>query len=219
MEICLALVSPARLQFQAGQFVSLLVGVDRSGRERRRCYSIASRSDRGESLRFIVRSLSAGDTADFWNALPLGAELEMTGPDGCFVLDEHHAGDVLFAATGTGLAPVLPMLCELARRREPGRRHVYWGVRNERDLAFLDEVVSACDSARATLHVYLSQPGPEWSGPRGRITNAVLEALPQLTAPTFYVVGHGAMIDELKRGLVARGVDRQRQIRTEGYVG
>jgi len=34
----------------------------------------------------------------------LGATVEMTGPHGFFQLVEQHAGDVVFAATGTGLA-------------------------------------------------------------------------------------------------------------------
>jgi ferredoxin-NADP reductase len=80
-----------------------------------------------------------------------------------------------------------------------------------------DEVEAACAAAGATLHTYLSRPAPGWRGLQGRITPAVLEALPGLTAPTFYLVGNGGMITELKRGLVERGVDRRKQIRTEAF--
>jgi ferredoxin-NADP reductase len=45
----------------------------------------------------------------------------------------------------------------------------------------------------------------------------VLDALPSLASPTFYLVGNGAMINELKRELVARGVNRKAQIRTEAF--
>jgi ferredoxin-NADP reductase len=128
--------------------------------------------------------------------LPLGAQINLTGPHGFFVLDPAHAGDVVFGATGTGLAAVMPMLGELAARSEPGRRHVFWGAR---------------------LSIHLTAPGASWTGARGRITAAVLEALPALQAPTFYLVGNGAMINELKRELVARGVNRKVQIRTEAF--
>ena len=50
-----------------------------------------------------------------------------------------------------------------------------------------------------------------------RITGPVLEALPTLEQPTFYIVGNGAMIQELKSGLVARAVNRKKQIRTEAF--
>jgi CDP-4-dehydro-6-deoxyglucose reductase, E3 len=217
VDLVLTMVSPPSLAFQAGQFVTLKVGVDAAGQDVRRSYSIASRSDRGATLRFIVRIVAGGPASDFWTGLALGAELDLTGPHGFFVLDQHHLGDVVFAATGTGVAPVVPMLAELETRGEPGRRIVYWGVRHESDLFLQDEITAACAAAGASLHVYLSQPGPDWTGGRGRITGAVLETLPDLVSPTFYVVGNGAMIDELKKGLVARGVDRKRQIRTEAF--
>jgi hypothetical protein len=49
------------------------------------------------------------------------------------------------------------------------------------------------------------------------VTQPVLELLPSLARPTFYLVGNGAMITELKRELQARGVDRKKQIRTEAF--
>jgi CDP-4-dehydro-6-deoxyglucose reductase, E3 len=217
VDLVLTMVTPPSLPFQAGQFVTLKVGVDAAGRDVRRSYSIASRSDQGASLRFIVRIVAGGPASDFWTGLAIGAELDLTGPHGFFVLDPHHLGDVVFAATGTGVAPVVPMLGELEKRGEPGRRIVYWGVRHDRDLFLQEEIGAACAAADASLHVYLSQPGPGWTGGRGRINSAVLEALPGLAAPTFYLVGNGAMIDELKKELVSRGVDRKRQVRTEAF--
>src|SRR5256885_10272965 len=50
------------------------------------------------------------------------------------------------------------------------------------------------------------------------ITQRILDALPSLAQPTFYLCGNGAMIKEVKAGLVARGVDRKRQIRTEAFL-
>ena len=44
-----------------------------------------------------------------------------------------------------------------------------------------------------------------------------LAALPSLLSPTFYLVGNGAMISELKRELLGHGVNRKKQIRTEAF--
>lgn len=213
------LVDPPALPFQAGQFVTVPVGRDTRGHPLRRSYSIASRSDQPERLRLIVRSVPGGAASDFFFALAPGAEVEMTGPHGFFMLDAQHTGDVVFAATGTGLAPVLPMLGELERRPEPGRRFVLWGARKQSDLFLVDEVAASCAAAGATLEIFLSQPtpSPAWTGARGRITPAVLERLPTWRTPTFYVVGNGAMIDEVKKGLVALGVERKKHIRTEAF--
>src|SRR5438067_2040360 len=82
------------------------VGAGAEGQHLRRSYSIASMSDHGESLRFLIRVIPGGVASDFFLHLPLGSTVEMTGPHGFFVLAPQHPGDVVFAATGTGLAPV-----------------------------------------------------------------------------------------------------------------
>jgi CDP-4-dehydro-6-deoxyglucose reductase len=217
VDLTFDLVHPERLDFRAGQFVTLTVARDVEGQSLRRSYSIASMSDRGERLRFLLRVIPDGAASDFFLSLPLAAEVEMTGPHGFFVLAPHHPGDVVFAATGTGLAPVLSMLGELRQRQEAGRRIVYWGLREEGDLFVPGEVQDLCSAAGATLHTYLSRPSDGWLGRRGRISPAVLQDAPSLVAPTFYLVGNGAMIAEVKTALVASGVDRKKQIRTEAF--
>jgi aquacobalamin reductase/NAD(P)H-flavin reductase len=222
-ELSFALRVPPRLEFQAGQFVSLSVGAEAPNADPipRRSYSIASQSDAGEILRFIIRVIPEGKASEFLMSLPLGTMVNMTGPHGFFVLDPAHAGDILFGATGTGISAVMPMLGELARRRESGRESrrciVMWGAREEADLFARAEIEALAARAAADLRIYLTAPSPAWTGPRGRITAAVLESLPELVAPTFYLVGNGAMITEVKRELVARGVNRKAQIRTEAF--
>ncbi len=215
-----AMLEPARLVFRAGQFVTLNVGKDAAGKEMRRSYSIASRVDRGESLRLILRLVPGGAGSDFFAHLHPGGEVAMTGPHGFFVLDDQHAGDIVFGATGTGIAPVMPMLSELAARpapQAPRTIDVYWGVRHESDLFIIDDVRAACAEAGARLRIHLSQPSPTWTGATGRITAAVLSDLAELRSPTFYLVGNGSMITELKKELVARGIERRKQIRTEAF--
>jgi ferredoxin-NADP reductase len=123
----------------------------------------------------------------------------------------------VFGATGTGVAPVLPMLEELRPRAEPGRRILHWGLREEADLFLVPEVEALCRDTRTELHIHLSRPGDAWQGLRGRITAPILDALPGLVTPTFYLVGNGHMISELKGKLVAAGVDRKKYIRTEAF--
>ncbi|HXU61996.1 MAG TPA: FAD-binding oxidoreductase [Polyangia bacterium] len=222
-QLSFALREPPRLDFKAGQFVSIGIPSSTPDSETvpRRSYSIASQSDAGELLRFIIRVIPEGKASEFLMTLPIGSLVNMTGPHGFFVLDERHPGDVVFGATGTGFAAVMPMLGELARRRESGlespRSLVLWGARQESDLFARDEIDALVARAGSELRLYLTAPGPDWQGDRGRITPALLDRLPELNAPTFYLVGNGAMISELKRELIARGVNRRAQIRTEAF--
>ena len=79
----------------------------------------------------------------------------MTGPHGFFVLDPVHAGDVVFAATGTGIAAVMPMLGELAPRpagRAPARRSSSGVCASESDIFARDEIEAPGGRA----------PAPSW---------------------------------------------------------
>jgi CDP-4-dehydro-6-deoxyglucose reductase len=206
------------LRWRAGQYISLACGVQPDGVSILRSYTVASRPD-GEGLRLVLKLVAGGAASTWFRRLPVGERVRFTGPMGFFVLDPAHTGDVVMAATGTGIAPFLPMLEELRERDEPGRLHLLWGLRAEDDLFWQDELARVVDAHRGRLRptVTLSRPSETWRGERGRITARVFDLLPSLDRPTFYLCGNGAMIDEVKTGLVARGVDRKRQIRRESF--
>ena len=166
------LQQPAALAFRAGQFVTLSVAKDPDGRDLRRSYSLASLP--GPTLRLLLRLVPGGLGSQFFANLAPGDAVAMTGPHGFFVLDEEHPGDIVVAATGTGIAPVLPMMAELAARPVTGRREVYWGLRAQSDLFIVDEVEAACAAAGARLFIYLSRPTAGWAGLQGRVTGPVL---------------------------------------------
>lgn len=209
----------APLSFRAGQFVSVRVGVDGDGNPILRSYSIAS-SPGASEFSLILKLIKGGPGSEFFAALEVGDRVRFTGPMGFFCLDLAHAGDVVFGVTGVGVTPVLPMLEELAARAEPGRIFVYWGNRHAEDLFWLDELAAVQHKCpRIQVHVFLSGEAPGWSGRRGRITEAILDELPALDRPVFYLVGNGAMIKDVKAALQARGIDRKRQIRNEAFFG
>ena len=206
----------AGLVWRPGQFISVECGKEDSGEPRLRSYSIASSPGSGRIV-LIIKLIPGGAASTWFAGLSVGHELRFTGPMGFFVNELQHADDAVYAATGTGIAPVVPMVRELlARPGETGRVIVKWGLRTEADLFWQDEL-GALAHPRLDVTIHLSKPAGAWTGPRGRVTAPVLELLPQLAKPVFYLVGNGAMIRELKTELQARGVDRKRQIRTESF--
>lgn len=205
------------LTFRPGQFLSVRVGTDAQENPILRSYSIASPPERRGELVILLRAVAGGAGTQFFEALRPGDRIQYTGPMGFFVNELFHPGDVVYVATGTGIAPILPMLDETLRRPEPNRVHLFWGLRSEHDLFAQDELSGlAARHPRLSCQVYLSQP-QGFTRFRGRVIGPVLELLPSLKSPTFYLCGNGKMIEELKDALVGRGIHRKRQIRTEAF--
>jgi ferredoxin-NADP reductase len=138
---------------------------------------------------------------------------------GFFVLDLLHLGDVIIGATGTGLAPVIPMLEELATRNETGNIRLYFGVRTLDDLFYEDKLDDLAQRMpRFCWLRCITQAPLDWKGgERCRITGFLTRAADELQKPVFYLVGNGAMIREARQLLQEKGVDRKRQIRTEAF--
>ncbi len=199
----------APLTWRAGQFISLHCGAHL------RSYSLASLPN-GESFVLLVKRVVGGGASDWFRQIGIGTEVCFTGPMGFFTLELAHPGDLLFAATGTGIAALLPMIEEALQRSETGHIHLFWGLRS--DPYWIGELERLAHR-RFSSTIFLSQPKGDWAGARGRITPAVLGFLPSLDRPTFYLCGNGAMIRELKQELIQRGIDRKRQIRCEAFFG
>jgi ferredoxin-NADP reductase len=203
--------------FRPGQFLSLRVGVDSDGNPILRSYSIASSPGKRE-LTLIVKIVEGGTASQWFTERKEGDRIELTGPMGFFVLDLQHPGDVVFGATGVGMAPVLPMLDETLARNESGRVRLFWGNRRVNELFWQEELAARKKAhPRFDYHLYISGPGDDWPGRRGRIINGIVEDLPQLAQPRFYLVGNGGMIRDVKAALIDRGVDRKKQIRNEAF--
>jgi CDP-4-dehydro-6-deoxyglucose reductase, E3 len=210
-------VDPPSLSWRAGQFISVRCGDASRKPNERRSYSIASSPTRPDGLDLLVKLIPGGLGSELFRHLAPGDEIRFTGPMGFFTCELRHPGDAVFAATGSGIAAALPMIQEtLARPDERGRVLLYWGMRHERDLYWVDQL-EALKSPRFRYEICMSQPSPVWTGTRGRINAHVLAAAPALERPIFYLVGHGDMVRDVKNALVAMGMDRKRQIRNEVF--
>ena len=73
----------------------------------------------------------------------------------------------------------MPMLGELALRPalERPRVLVFWGLRQQSDIFARDEIERLAAAIDAELALYLTAPGADWTGGRGRITPAMITEL------------------------------------------
>jgi benzoate/toluate 1,2-dioxygenase reductase component len=115
--------------FLPGQYVNL--GVPGTGETR--SYSFAS-APGDENLAFLIRDIPGGLMSGFIRDAEAGAAVEFTGPSGSFYLRDVTR-PVLFLAGGTGLAPFLSMLRQMAAKGTNGQPvHLVYGVTRDADL-------------------------------------------------------------------------------------
>ena len=210
---------PHGFTFKPGQFILFNVPLpENSADVQTRAFSIASSPLEPELL--FVAKMVAGGRASRWmeEVLRVGSPVTFTGAFGNFVLRASE-NDVVFVATGTGMAPFRPMLLELLRQ---GDRtiDILFGVKSEEDIFWKNDL-DALTRSFPNVHVALtlSAPSPSWAGHRGRVQTV----LPGIVRNDFskkilYVCGNPDMTKEVKElALHTWGVDKK-SLHVEGYI-
>ena len=208
-----------KIHFRPGQFISVQVGIDADNNPILRSYSLAFTPNEG-LIALVIKLIGCGVGTRYFSTLKRGSQISFTGPMGFFVNELFHMGDVVYAATGTGLAPIYPMIVETLKRKEQGKVYLFWGLRSKEDLFFQEELsILQGENERFSATICFSQEQKHklsW-GKHGRIQAPILELLPHLHKPVIYLCGNGQMINEVKQLLQEKGLDRKRQIRTESF--
>lgn len=209
--------------FEPGQWVNLALSLN--GELVRRAYSIASAS--GVPPEFYLSLVPGGELTPELFELQPGGEIQVEKKaHGFFTLKwVPPAPELWMLATGTGLCPFLSIL----RSDEVWERHdkvvIVHGVREWNHLAYREELaeLSRAHANRLTWIPVLSREPSRDGVIHGRITTALesgeLEraALPFSEERTHLMLcGNPAMIEEVGKLLLARGLRRHRP-RTPGH--
>jgi benzoate/toluate 1,2-dioxygenase reductase subunit len=156
--IAFSLDKAGAFRFLPGQYANLLV----PGTDQRRSYSFSSPPS-AETLSFLARNIPHGVMSTYLRekAVP-GTPIEFTGPAGSFYLREVKR-PLLLLAGGTGLAPFLSMLGNIAKTGSKYPIHLGYGVTNDVDLVGVERLeefatgipgftFSTCLAARDSAH-------------------------------------------------------------------
>ena len=152
-----------------------------------------------------------------------GDVLDVSEPRGAFTL-ESGDGPVVLVSAGIGATPVLAMLHALASAG--ASREVWWlyGARDKNSHPFATEVRELLGVlARGRSRIWYSRPAADDKEGRdydaiGRIGTKALEQLGVPRDGDFYICGPVSFLDDLRMGLAACGVSRDR-IHAEIFSG
>ena len=124
-----------KLNFLAGQYISIKVSDTV-----RRSYSIASQPSKRNQLELYIDLSPQGPGTKYLDKLSKSSELEFIGPIGMFTISEEEANDLLFIATGTGIAPLRSIYLDLLEKGYKKEIRVLFGIRHIKGMFLAKEL-------------------------------------------------------------------------------
>jgi len=124
------------------------------------------------------------------------------------VLRENLEEEICFIATGTGIAPLRPMLIFLLKNGFSGKIFLIYGNRNENDILYNTEFVNLTEKyPNFEFMPVLSQSN--WNGHKGYVHPYYQDIFKDGRAAQFYICGWSEMIRETRHNLKALGYTRK----------
>ena len=191
------LVLPDRIHFRAGQYMSFALGEDGA----RRSYSIATTPDNEHGFCIAAEMVPGGLGSAFLQNLAIGAEVEVLGPLGRFVVDETNQSKLLFVATGSGIVPIYAMITDLLiNKHETRQMRLHWGLHDEANMFWFDNFERLMEAyPNFVFDPVLSSPSKEWSLCSGHVQDCLRRDFAKTTLLGWqgYVCGNPTMVEEV----------------------
>lgn len=202
IKIMLRLPPNNNFEYLSGQYIDVIA---QNGL--RRSYSIANSRSVSDKIELHIRQVQEGEMSEYWfNHAKENDLLRFEGPHGTFCFREKSHKNIVFLATGTGIAPIKSILEDLNLMGESltdKKFYIYWGGRTPEDIYWRPEFAQLNLSFNPTL----SRASDNWNGRRGYIQDAVLADNIDLTDSVIYACGSDAMIHSAQKLLFLHGLE------------
>jgi CDP-4-dehydro-6-deoxyglucose reductase len=188
-------------KFIAGQYIDLIGegGV-------RRSYSLANSPRDDKKLVLHIKKVRNGVMSEYiFNRARANDLLRLEGPLGTFSLRNDGSENIVFLATGTGIAPVKAMIESIKSQLKSKKIYVIWGGKYKKDLYW--------DLSNLNIdHIYIPVLSREknWDGENGHVQQALLDLKLKLDKTTVYACGSELMIKDSRRLLIENGLNENR---------
>lgn len=203
MLLHLQLPSSEHLQFLPGQYIEFLL---KDGK--RRAFSIANAPHADFGIELHLRLVEGGEfTEHVFNELQEKAILRLEAPFGSFYLRKDSKKPIIFAATGTGFAPIKGIIEDMLYNDSQRPMTLYWGGRKPTDL-YMDDLCQrwAKHVPTFTYVPVLSKPDADWNGRTGYVQQAVTEDVADLSGHEAYACGLPEMVNDAKQHFAKHGL-------------
>jgi CDP-4-dehydro-6-deoxyglucose reductase len=202
IRITLRLPPNNNFEYLSGQYIDVIA---KDGL--RRSYSIANARLASDKIELHIRQVNQGAMSDYWfNHAKKNDLLRFEGPHGTFCFREKSQKNIIFLATGTGIAPIKSILEDLNLTSESQidkKFYIYWGGRTPQDIYWQPEFAQL----NLSFQPILSRENDGWAGRRGYVQDALLADNIDLTDSVVYACGSNEMINSAQKLLLLHGLE------------
>lgn len=194
------------IHFKAGQFIQLFIPIQGEEKPRRTSYSIASAPEHTHFFDLCVTHVEGGKSSTYLHNLKVGDKVTVLGPLGKFTLPEPVDRDVVFIATGSGIAPFRAMIQHLNFQNFAKDMYLIYGNRFDGDIIYQkDWEQLAAEKKNFKLCLTLSRP-EKWAGAKGYVQDQIESFVPDVKNKHFFICGLSPMINAVNQKLLSLGV-------------
>lgn len=202
IELHLRIPPNASFNYLSGQYINIIKG------DYKRSYSIAN-TNSASNLVFFIKNYGGGRFSNYlFDEAKINDLLRIEGPIGTFFYRKTHKTNILFLATGTGIAPVKAILEQMEENnRELMDKNIYlfFGGRREEDLFWKPNF----KNIKVHFTPVLSRSNEDWGGEKGYIQDIVISKKIDLTDSVLYACGSESMIKDSSKLLMKNGLSEE----------
>lgn len=194
----LRMEEPPRLDFEAGQWVSVPFGPKTV-----RAYTIASTPADGATITLCADVAPGGLGSRWFSALAPGEAVEFKGPLGGFTLDRADARRPVFVAEEIGIVPIRSIVAWLRETGDVRPAMLLYQARDRASLVYDAEFAALAE--RDPAFVY----HPVVADDHAALVDAVARHVTSTDGIVAYVAGGEQAIKRVRDVLTSRGMDRK----------
>ncbi len=202
IEVSLRLPPNANFVYHSGQYVNITKD------QIRRSYSIANAYEGNTTLVFFIKKYENGLMSNYWfHEAKVNDLLRIEGPIGSFFLRESQMENIVFLATGTGVAPIKAILESLNLHDKVQQNKKFWlinGARYKKDIFWNPKRLGALSNFNYIP--VLSRATENWNGEKGYVQDILLKQSVDLSNSQVYACGSNVMIESAKKILLVNGL-------------
>ncbi|TSD92840.1 2Fe-2S iron-sulfur cluster binding domain-containing protein [Gordonia rubripertincta] len=189
------------MQFNAGQYAELILPGVNVGRQ----YSMANPPSESRRLEFHVKLTPGGQATEGWifGSMAVGDTVQLRGPLGQFSLVKPQEQAAILIGGGTGLAPLKSIVQHALVNDLAPEIYLYHGGRRQDDLYDVG-FFRGLEALHTNFHYRPALSEEQWDGPRGMVTDVVIDDFTTCKGMSAYLCGPPAMVEAAVKALKRR---------------